>query len=127
MVTGWPALPPPVVSDSRIANDADYYRWAWWRTQKLGDLIARMSAAIHAVAPRLHVFAFSYVEVANPAGYVPGFSSDDQHVTWYFGSISLDHGHYAKRDQDRSRPVVIPGKLVAAEFDLISAYTDPVH
>ncbi|HEX3134431.1 MAG TPA: hypothetical protein VHX44_12705, partial [Planctomycetota bacterium] len=79
------------------------------------------------LAPRLHVSAFSYIEVANPAGYVPGVSRDDPHVTWYFGSISLDHGHYAKRDQDRSRPVVMPGKLVAAEFDLISAYTDPVH
>ena len=126
-VTTWPALPPQVVSDSRIAQEGDYYLWALWRAEKLGAVISRMGAAIHAVAPRLQVGVFSYAEIANPAGYVPGFSEDDPHLGWTFGGISLDHGFFAKRDQDRSRPVAVPGKPKAVEFDLISAYTDPAH
>jgi hypothetical protein len=127
-VTGWPELPLHVTPDTRISRDANYYLWAYWRAQRLAQVLGDCAREIRAVAPKTLVSAFSYVEMAPPAGYGPGFLEDDPNFDWYFGSISLDHGMFGQRGQDRSRPETVAGrKLVAGEVDLISAYTDPAH
>lgn len=126
-VSAWPELPPAIGPDTRIARDGEYYLWALWRSQVLAGVLAESAHAIRAESPRLHIGTFSYLAIAAPAGYGPGIVARDKIFTWYFSGISLDHGFYGRRGQDHSRPVAMPGTLNAVEFDLISAYTDPIH
>ena len=128
-VTDWPPSPPLVAEDTCLSGDADYYRWAFWRVKRIADLVGGAARAIRARAPRLFTYAFSYMGLACPAGYGPGFLEDDPNIDGYFSNISLDQFFFAQRGEDRSRPVTMGStrKINLTEFDLISAYTDPVH
>lgn len=124
----WPRLQRMLAQDTRIGCDGDFTLWAWWRARRLADLLGDMSASVHRIAPRLETSCFSYLDLSAAAGYAPGFMAGSG-MSWVYTSISLDHGHYGVRGGDRSRPVTeaTSGLRCAAEFDLISAYTDPTH
>ena len=128
-VTGWPTIPDLVGRDTRIAMDADTYLWALWRAERLADVVGEVAAALRQGAPGKPCYVFSYIGLNAAPGYCPGLLEACPYLDTYLGNISADHGFYAVRDQDRSRPVALGGspKTIACELDLISAYTDPVH